>query len=272
MCGLGYLPLAIVQASIFILECDCTLEEFQELYHSAHQSNQSISDLETSSVNLFYEYSLATVWRVSILKLGKNALKLLRLMSYFDPHGVPEFLLWEGSKKSGVPSLKFLKRGFPYHTAVQELISRGLIIKAETSAVAGYGATKARSLTIHRLVQETVFHQLSEEEQAQLLDDALGSILAHVRTVPPTRSWSRGKMSPRIILEASDWFYWGCACTGLGELDRAEELFQEGLSVAKNIADKKTYKDWRVHIAHNLSLTQSKASFNLISFIGTFGK
>ncbi|KAK7415772.1 hypothetical protein QQX98_005685 [Neonectria punicea] len=368
---LGYLPLAIVQVSSFILECDCTLEQFQELCHSAHQSNQSISGLETSSVNLFYEYSLATVWRVSILKLGRNALKLLRLLSSFDADGVPEFLLWKGSKKNGAPSLKLLTSGFSYHTAVQELISRGLIMKAEAGAVAGYGAVKARSLTVHRLVQETVFHQLSEEEQAQLLDDALAIVLAawpvneenvfrmnafwptcalcfpHVLGLearcrdasylkPPTgfvrlffyASWylferrmsefafplletarsicaRNGDKDPFFaklmtaygcvcmecdrLPESASWFSqvvdiyraryeeeqklpedakrddthtwllatslsdWGCACTGLGELNQAEELFKEGLSVAENIADKKTYKDWRVHIAHNLS-------------------
>ncbi|KAI5457324.1 hypothetical protein BGZ63DRAFT_457350 [Mariannaea sp. PMI_226] len=365
---LGYLPLAIVQVSSFILECDCTLEEFQELYHSAHQSNQSISELETSSVNLFYEYSLATVWKVSILKLGMNALKLLRLMSCFDPDGVPESLLWEGSKVNGRSALRFLNSGLPYHTAVKELISRGLVIKAETGAVTGYGAAKARSLTIHRLVQETVFHQLSEEDQAQLLEDALAIVLAawkvnednvfrmnafwptcalylpHVLELearcrdapylkPPTgfvrlffyASWylferrmsefafplletarsicaQNGDKDPFFaklmtaygcvcmecdqLPESAGWFSqvvdiyraryeeeqkqpdskgeytwllatslsdWGCACTGLGELERAEELFKEGLSVAKNIADKKAYKDWRVHIAHNLS-------------------
>ncbi|KAL6912530.1 hypothetical protein FSST1_010290 [Fusarium sambucinum] len=42
---LGYLPLAIVQVSSFILECNCTLEEFQELYHLSHQANKGISDI-----------------------------------------------------------------------------------------------------------------------------------------------------------------------------------------------------------------------------------
>ncbi|KAM0491754.1 hypothetical protein ACHAP8_010384 [Fusarium lateritium] len=174
---LGYLPLAIVQVSSFILECDCTLEEFQELYHSSHQANKGISDMETSSPNLFYEYSLATVWRVSIVMLGKNALKLLRLMSYFDPDGVPESLFWDVGKKSKGQDLSFLQPGFSYHTAVQELISRSLITKAEYGAVAGQASTKARSLTVHRLVQETVFHQLSEEEQAGLLAEALNMLL-----------------------------------------------------------------------------------------------
>ncbi|UZP40479.1 hypothetical protein NXS19_008295 [Fusarium pseudograminearum] len=366
---LGYLPLAIVQVSSFILDCDCTLEEFQELYHSSHQANKGISDLETTSPNLFHEYSLATVWRVSTVMLSKNALKLLRLMSYFDPDGVPESLFWDAGKKSKVKALSFLQPGFAYDTAVQELISRSLITKAEYGAVAGQAGTKARSLTVHRLVQETVFHQLTEEEQADLLDEALTMLLTvwpmkkknpfrmnafwplcslylpHVLALearcrdasyldPPSgfvqlffhASWylyerrlsefafplletarsicaQNGDTDPWfpklmtaygcVCLEAdrleepADWFSkvvtiyranyereqkeasqtegehtwllaislsdWGCACTGIGQYDRAEELFKEGLSVMKGVSNKHTYKEWSVHISHNLS-------------------
>ncbi|KAF5686946.1 TPR [Fusarium circinatum] len=365
---LGYLPLAIVQVSSFILECDCTLQEFEGLYHSSRQSNQSILDLETSSVNLFYEHSLATVWRVSILKLGKSALKLLRLMTCFDPDGVPESLFWEGAKTLG-KELAFLKPGFAYHTAVQDLISRGLITKTETGATTGYSTTKARSLTVHRLVQETVFHQLSEEEEAGILQEALAILLAvwpvnhedvfHMNALWPVCSLylphvlaleARCRAAPYLnqpsslvellfyaswylyerrmsefafplletarticarngdtdpffpklmtaygavclecdrLADSVTWFSqvveiyrlrfsecmdqpdktqgdhvwllatslsdWGCACTGMGKLEEAERLFLEALSVVEKIRSEKTHKDWRVHIAHNLS-------------------
>ncbi|EKJ75885.1 hypothetical protein FPSE_04065 [Fusarium pseudograminearum CS3096] len=366
---LGYLPLEIVQVSSFILDCDCTVEEFQELYHSSHQANKGISDMETTSPNLFHEYSLATVWRVSTVMLSKNALKLLRLMSYFDPDGVPESLFWDAGKKSKVKALSFLQPGFAYDTAVQELISRSLITKAEYGAVAGQAGTKARSLTVHRLVQETVFHQLTEEEQADLLDEALTMLLTvwpmnkenpfrmnafwplcslylpHVLALearcrdasyldPPSgfvqlffhASWylferrlsefafplletvrsicaQNGDTDPWFpklmtaygcvcleadkLEESADWFSkvvtiyranyereqkeaaqaesehtwllaislsdWGCACTGMGQYGRAEELFKEGLSAMKGVSNKHTYKEWSVHISHNLS-------------------
>ncbi|KUJ12380.1 uncharacterized protein LY89DRAFT_709615 [Mollisia scopiformis] len=121
---LGYLPLAIVHVSSFIVEHDCTLEEFEDLYAASQQSNQGLWDLEVSTTNLFYEHSLATVWQVSITRLSTNCLKLLRILSYFDPDGVPEVLLWEGAKESDV--LSFLRRGLPYFNALHELISRGL--------------------------------------------------------------------------------------------------------------------------------------------------
>lgn len=346
------------------------MEEFQDLYHSSHQSNQGLSDLETSSINLFYEYSLATVWKVSITRLSVNALKLLRIMSYFDPDGVPESLLWEGSKKSRKNELGFLRMGRPYFSAVQELISRGLLTKGEMGAMSGYSTTQARSLAIHRLVQETVFHQLSEEEQAEILDDALGLMLsawpvnhdnpfrmnalwpacslylphvlaleARCRDAPYLKprtesirlffyaSWYlyERRMSelafplletarsistqggdidpffPKLLTaygsvclecdrlpESAKWFSkvvdiyrvryaeeqkapedgkkkeynWllatamsdlGCACVGMRDYTRAEELFNEGIRVASGVTDETARKDWIVHVSHNLS-------------------
>ncbi|XXG94201.1 hypothetical protein Hte_000454 [Hypoxylon texense] len=172
---LGYLPLAIVHVSSFIVENNCTLEEFEELYTDSQQSNQHLWDLEVSTANLFYEHSIASVWKVSITRLRPNCLRLLRILSCFDPDGVPEILLWEGSK--GNDALSDLRRGVTYFNAIHELISRGLVAMGNIGASTDYTTANARSLSVHRLVQETIFHQLGGNEQNEIFGHALDILL-----------------------------------------------------------------------------------------------
>ncbi|KAI1119701.1 hypothetical protein F5Y10DRAFT_291536 [Nemania abortiva] len=168
---LGYLPLAITQVASFIVEHSCTLEEFQELRTEIQRTNQYLWDMDSSTTNLFYEHSLATVWKVSLAKLSPNSIRLLRILSFLDPDGVPEHLIWDGSKTQ--ESLSSFRLGVPYLNALRELISRGLVTKSNSGASTGYNTSSTRSLSMHRLVQETIFHQLEGEDQNRSFNDAL---------------------------------------------------------------------------------------------------
>ncbi|KAF7554126.1 hypothetical protein G7Z17_g3131 [Cylindrodendrum hubeiense] len=120
----------------------------------------------------------APLWNFSIASLSANALKLLRIISCFSPDGIPERLFWEGSKNSSDDLLEFLQFGHPYFSAVQELISHGLLTKTQRGTMTGYSTTEIHSLAIHRLVRGLVFHQMSSVEKSQLLDDALELLLS----------------------------------------------------------------------------------------------
>jgi tetratricopeptide (TPR) repeat protein len=158
-----------------VVERDCSLEEFSEIYKSFQQSNRAVTELEVSTANMFYEHSLATVWQISVTRLNKDCSKLLAILSYFDPDGVPEALLREGAK--GSQELDFLVNGLQYLDTVGELIREGLITKSRTQVElggSGQSKTAIRSLSVHRLVQETVFHQQTAEEQNATFLDAFG--------------------------------------------------------------------------------------------------
>jgi hypothetical protein len=45
-----------------------------------------------------YEYTLSTVWNVSFKKLTEMSARLLNLLSFFDPDGISEDILLQGSQ------------------------------------------------------------------------------------------------------------------------------------------------------------------------------
>lgn len=130
------------------------------------QSTDTFAQIGTNTTNLFYEHSLATVWRISIKTLDQNSNTLLSILACLDPDGIPETLLREGSKNN--PDLEFLAETVSYFEATSELQRNGLVTKTSTQ-VRTTGATQnrrpIRALSVHRLVQETVFHQQSAEDQ-----------------------------------------------------------------------------------------------------------
>ena len=136
--------------------------------------------------DMFYEHSLATVWKISLKKLSENAKSMLEILSCLDPDGVPESLLREGSK--GHAELSFLSGTLPFTDAVAELLRNGLISKTVTQ-VQTTGTTlsrRTRSLAVHRLVQETVFHQQFGSAQSTTFSRAVDLCLT---VYPhPTRS------------------------------------------------------------------------------------
>ena len=163
----GFLPLAINQVAHFVMERGCSLEEFNEIYKDILKSSDEVfSKLETSTTNFYYSHSLATVWRISITNLPPDSTSLLAILACFDPDGIPESLLRHGSK--GNPELSFLAETAKYFDTINSLIRAGLIVKNNTQVTTTGKAQDekpVKSISIHRLVQETVFHHQDAETQ-----------------------------------------------------------------------------------------------------------
>lgn len=213
---------------------------------------------------MFYEHSLATVWKISLRKLSQQAASLLAILSCLDPDGVPEILLRKGSR--GHAELQYLSDTVPFVDAVGELLRNGLVSK-NTTQVQTAGRTLnrrgTRSLAVHRLVQETVFHNQDETAQSEVFSNAVDLCLT---VYPhPTRSnfrlmhkWSeceelmphllalnaRSLDSPRLILDCrlAELFLYGSWY--LYER-RLPELSLPLLDTAKKICnDPKSGIDW----------------------------
>ncbi|KUJ15052.1 TPR-like protein [Mollisia scopiformis] len=150
---LGYLPLAIAQ-----------------IYESLYQGGKAIYNLSTSTVNLFYEHTLMTVWRISITRLSQEASRLLEILVYFDPDTIPDQLFLEGAKNN--PGLEFLSGRLSYLDAVSELLRQGLVMTTRSKKGSTPGKF-ARGLSVHRLVQESVFYQLDAQGRSERFKDAL---------------------------------------------------------------------------------------------------
>ncbi|KAJ8133393.1 hypothetical protein O1611_g240 [Lasiodiplodia mahajangana] len=171
---LGHLPLAISQAASFMVERSCTVEDFLEIYVESIKSEHTFEGLNTESPNLFYEHSLATVWRISIGRLTPESTALLSILSCLDPDGVPEAMIRDGTK--GSQSLRFLSNASSYTKVTKELLRNGLIwMRKDQSVVQTHSINPKpiRNVSLHRLIQETVFHQQSLSERNETFSRAV---------------------------------------------------------------------------------------------------
>ena len=126
------------------------------------------------TANLFYEHTLATVWRISITRLSKEASRLLKILTYLDPDEIPDQLLLKGSRNSS--DLRFLSSRLAYLDTISELLRGGLVTRA-TSKGDNTSDEYIRGLSVHRLVLESVFHQLDAKSRSERCEDAVSILL-----------------------------------------------------------------------------------------------
>ncbi|SPQ20350.1 72ddf52e-7113-4ff0-b348-42e636f23ca1 [Thermothielavioides terrestris] len=151
---LGGLPLALAQIGGFITLRKLSLHEVLPLYERystrIHARKAPGSD---------YQHTLSTVWDVSFDKLTETSTALLRLLSFFDPDGIPEDIFLQGS--DGLDEkFAFLFDELDLGDACEELIRAALLNRTGSSPM----------LTIHRLVQDAARTKLSEKERMEYFD------------------------------------------------------------------------------------------------------
>ena len=96
---LGYLPLAIEQASSYIRTKGISLSRYTILYEQ-NKSDALKHELPMSH-KVYYEYTVATTWKISFDEVdNRNALasEILRLMAYLDGARIQKELLEVGGK------------------------------------------------------------------------------------------------------------------------------------------------------------------------------
>lgn len=169
----GGLPLALTQVGGFIAQRKMALHEFLPLYE---KYSSKIDCRKTPGSD--YEYTLGTVWDVSFGKLPEESTRLLSVLSFLDPDGIPEDILSEGSKGLG-DDFAFLADEMEYvHSrlvthfdtdiaslcsfgdASEELLRAALVDRSGDTAV----------LAVHRLVQSAARKRLSESDSVKMFD------------------------------------------------------------------------------------------------------
>lgn len=104
--SLGGLPLALAQIAGFVIQRKLTLRQVLPLYE---RYSSKIDARKAPGSD--YEHTLSTVWNVSFEKLGETSTQLMHLLSFFDPDGISEEILLEGSRGLG-EELSFLSDEF----------------------------------------------------------------------------------------------------------------------------------------------------------------
>ena len=148
----GGLPLAIEQAAAFV-RATGDLLAFANEYHKNRQAMHVW--VPSQSV---YPYSLATTWSMSfkmIQRYHPHAANLLRILAFLNPDGVLiEFLM------AGADGLE---------GDLRELLSNRIDLAMAVSQLERLSLVKwdrlGQSISIHRLIQEVVSDEMSEDEQ-----------------------------------------------------------------------------------------------------------
>ncbi|RYP46257.1 hypothetical protein DL768_007524 [Monosporascus sp. mg162] len=149
-CGL---PLAITQVGGFIKQRKMSLKEFLPLYE-----RYSLKIDARKAPGSDYEHTLSTVWNVSYEKLAETSTRLLNLLSFFDPDGISEDILLQGSQNID-DEFTFLSDEMDIGDASEDPLRGALVNRAGDLAI----------LSIHRLVQSAVRKRLSESESIKYL-------------------------------------------------------------------------------------------------------
>ncbi|KJZ74929.1 hypothetical protein HIM_05660 [Hirsutella minnesotensis 3608] len=150
----GGLPLALAQVGGFIKQRKMSLKEFMPLYERYSAKIEA-----RKAPGSDYEHTLSTVWNVSFDKLTETSASLLNLLSFFDPDGISEDILLQGSQQIS-DEFSFLSDEMDIGDASEDLLRSALVNRASDLAI----------LSIHRLVQSAVQKRLSESESIKCFD------------------------------------------------------------------------------------------------------
>jgi tetratricopeptide (TPR) repeat protein len=153
---LGALPLALVQAGAYIRETQCGLAGYLELYqthgHALLQERGTLSDQD-------HPESVAITCLLSFEKItaeNPTAIEVLRLCAFLHPDSIPEKVFQDGNILALDKALKvILKYSFVNHHRHHR---------------------KTKILTIHRLVQTILRHEMDEVTRRGWADKAVRAV------------------------------------------------------------------------------------------------
>lgn len=177
---LGGLPLAIQQAGAYI-ERNGDLSAYLEIYqaHRAELLRQGKPDKDK------YGYTVSTTWSLSFHKVQKAnpaAIELLRLCAFLDPDAIPEEMVTGGTQAlvSGLGPVS--SDSYKMNEAVAELLRFSLI----------HRDSKAKTLTIHRLVQAVIQDDMKADSRRTWAERAIRTVNhAFPNNVDKSETWPR---------------------------------------------------------------------------------
>ncbi|CAO1597919.1 hypothetical protein XANCAGTX0491_001708 [Xanthoria calcicola] len=146
--SLGFLPLAIDQMVSFILETDCTVSSFQQMYKEQADELQDTPAARTRP----YSKTVAAAFALALDRLDETARSTIECLAFFDPDQIPERLLSDSTCK------------IPY---LSGQISREKIFKDLRSFTLIRRNPENSTLAIHRLLRDAAIRSLESDMQKQ---------------------------------------------------------------------------------------------------------
>jgi tetratricopeptide (TPR) repeat protein len=161
--ALGDLPLALEQAAAYLEQTHTPPGEYLELLATRARELFALGRPATS------EQTIATIWSVSLQRLHAEAPaaeELLHLCAFLAPDDIPRWLLQDHPNLLSEPLAEAVRDRLGYQQALAALGRYSLVAITEDA------------ISVHRLVQEVVRHQLDPNQARQCAAIGAGLVLA----------------------------------------------------------------------------------------------
>lgn len=169
---LGWLPLAMSQATAYIVDAGTTCAGYRALL--ADRARR-FADLRPAALPDDQTTSVAAAWALSVDRAVQYtpagiARPLLQLVSMLDPHGIPEAIL------TSAPARTWLAQDVADVT--KEEVLGALRVLHRLSMLDHAPRTPHQAVRVHRLIQRTMRDTMSVEEQDVLARIAADAVLS----------------------------------------------------------------------------------------------
>jgi tetratricopeptide (TPR) repeat protein/transcriptional regulator with XRE-family HTH domain len=236
--ALGGLPLALDQAGAYIEETKCSLSDYFDLYQARREPL-----LEwRGDLALDHPAPVARTWSLSFEKIRRAnpaANELLKICAFLAPDAIPEEIITQGAPHLG-PFLQHVAADpSKLNVVMKELLKFSLIRRNP----------KAKTLTLHRLVQQVKKDTMDEHTQRQCVEQ----VVKAVNSVFPEAEFSTWPLCQRYFAQAQACAVliqeWGIQCAEsarlLDQLGRylhqhasyaeAESIYRQALEVREQV-------------------------------------
>ena len=162
---LGGLPLALDQAGAYIEETRCGLASYLDLYRQRRAELLK----RRGGFGPDHPESVATTFALSFEKVASAspaAADLLRLCAFLHPDAIPEEIFTEGAAELGPNLSPIAADPLKLNAAFAEILKYSLLRRD----------ADAKTLGIHRLVQEVIQDGLTKEEKRQWAERAVRAV------------------------------------------------------------------------------------------------
>ncbi len=256
--ALGGLPLALEQAASYVEATGGTVAQYLGLWQTA-----AAELLNRASASTGYELTVGATLSLAFKHLSPAAQQLLRLCSFAAPEPLPERFFTEHSEQLPSELAAAARQPLAWNDVVGELkryalVQRDAIPSLDRAWLAGgqapEGTPTELALTVHRLTQQVVRHQLAvvPEDGTALLGLLVAACPAdtqhpahwpHLAALMPHAAWVNGLSSgvaldePTVVQQATYLLDRTASFLqfGLALLPQARGLFEQVLAVHRRV-------------------------------------
>jgi tetratricopeptide (TPR) repeat protein len=231
------LPLALDQAGAYIEEQVLSLAEYLELFRTEKaELLQERGQLDPDHPSVTITFTLAFE---KVAAASATAADLVRACAFLAPDAIPEEIFSEGGKAFGEPLSTLAESKLALTKAIAEAARFSLISRNP----------QAKTLTIHRLVQEVLRSEMDEDSQRQWAEQVVEAVTAvfpnaefgnwvqcdrtllHAQiTAQLIQSYELESEPAALLLNRIGYFL-----QQLGRYGEAEPLFQDALTMRKRL-------------------------------------